>query len=83
MHTERTHYVTTTIPMHSNRLMKLTETAAILSTKTVRICIDCVEWIWGYTKRHDKKTITNIRTLEMSPELRESCFNNMKERGRF
>lgn len=83
MHTERTQYVTTSIPMHSNRLMKLTETAAKLSSKTVRICIDCVEWIWGYTKRQNKKSITNIRTLEMSPELRESCFNTMKERGRF
>jgi hypothetical protein len=83
MHTERTQYVTTSIPMHSNRLMNLTETVARLSSKTVRICIDCVEWIWGYTKRGNKKPITNIRTLEMSPELRETCFNCMKERGRY
>ena len=83
MHTERTQYATTSIPMHSNRLMKLTETGINLLQRTVRICIDCVEWIWGYTKRQNNKPITSIRTLEMSPELRETCFNTMKERGRF
>lgn len=83
MHTERTQFVATSIPMHSNRLMKLTETVINLSQRTVRICIDCVEWIWGYTKRQNNKPITNIRTLEMSPELRETCFNTMKKRGRF
>jgi hypothetical protein len=83
MHTERTQYVATSIPMHSNRLMKLTETVIKLPTKTVRLCIDCVEWIWGYTKIKHQKPITSIRTLEMSPELREACINGMKERGRY
>jgi hypothetical protein len=83
MQTERTQFVTTSIPMHSSRLMKLTETVIKLPIKTVRLCIDCVEWIWGYTKHQKNKPITNIRTLEMSPELREACFNGMKERGKY
>jgi hypothetical protein len=83
MHTERTQHIATGIPMHSNRLMKLTETVIKLPSKTVRLCIDCVEWIWGYTKTKNQKPITSIRTLEISPELREACFNGMKERGRY
>ena len=83
MHTERATQMTTSIPMHSNRLMKLTETVIKLPMKTVRICIDCVEWIWGYTKRETEKPITSIRTLEMSPELRETCFDRQKQRGRY
>jgi len=83
MHIERAQHIATGIPMHSNRLMNLTETVIKLPIKTVRICIDCVEWIWGYTKNETKNPITNIRTLEMSPELREACFNEMKERGRY
>lgn len=82
MHTERTQQMTTSIPMHSNRLIKLTETVIKLPSKNVRLCIDCVEWIWGYTKKEVKKPITSIRTLEMSPELREACFDGQKQRGR-
>jgi len=83
MHIERTQQISATIPMHSNRLMKLTEAAAKLSAKIVRICIDCVEWIWGYTKQESKKPMTSNRTLEMSPELRDACLNRVKEHGRF
>lgn len=83
MHIERAEHMSARIPMHSNRLMNLTETVIKLPLKTVRLCIDCVEWIWGYTKNETKKPITSIRTLEMSPELKEACFNGMKERGRY
>ncbi len=82
MHTERTQHIATSIPMHSNRLIKLTKTVTKLPSKTVRLCIDCVEWIWGYTKTKNQKPITSIRTLEMSPELRQACFDGQKQRGR-
>lgn len=83
MHIERTQQMSASIPMHSNRLMKLTGAAIRLSSKTVRICIDCVEWIWGYTKQENKKPINSVRTLEMSPELRDACLDRIKEHGRF
>jgi hypothetical protein len=83
MHTERAQHIATGIPMHSNRLMKLTETVIKLPLKTVRLCIDCVEWIWGYTKTKNQKPIASIRTLEMSPELRQACFDRQKQQGRY
>jgi hypothetical protein len=81
MHTERTQQMTS-IPMHSNRLMNLTETVIKLPLKTVRICIDCVEWIWGYTKKEKKRPITSIRTLEMSPELKEDFNRHLAQQRR-
>ncbi len=83
MHTQRAQHTATGIPMHSNRPMKLTETVIKLPLKTVRLCIDCVEWIWGHTKKQNKKPITSIKTLEMSAELRQACFDGQKQRGRY
>jgi len=82
MHNERAPNASRSIPMHSSRLTELTQAAIKLPVKIVRLCINCVEWIWGYTANKNHKPITNIRTLEMSPELREDCFNIQKQKRR-
>lgn len=82
MHIERAQDMSRNIPMHSKRLIKLTRAAIKLPIRIVRLCINCVKWIWGCTVNKNHKPITNIRTLEMSPELREDCFNIQKQQRR-